>query len=74
MAPAGAGPMPFATASVVAGAGLAKAAAHDVLEHVVVAQLEDQEELGLRVDHLVEANHVRVLDQLHAEHLATGNR
>ncbi len=49
--------------------------AHDVVVEVAaVAQLQDQVELRLRVDHLVEAHHVRMLDQLHAAHLLSRSR
>lgn len=43
---------------------------HDAVVHVAaVAQLQDEVELGGRVDDLVEPHHVGVLHHLHAAHL-----
>lgn len=43
---------------------------HDTVVHVSsVSQLEDEVELGGRVDDLVQAHHVGVLNHLHASHL-----
>lgn len=48
----------------------ASIALHDAVVHVSpVSQLQDEVELGGRVDDLVEAHYVGVLHHLHASHL-----
>lgn len=50
--------------------GEASVVLHDAVVHVSsVSQLQDEVELGGRVDDLVETHHVGVLHHLHAAHL-----
>ncbi len=43
---------------------------HDVvIEITAVAQLQDEVELRLSIDNLIEADNVRMLNELHAAHL-----